>query len=371
MEEIQLTPAQRNIFPFVLALVGSAVALLGLFTPWLSIGANGLSGSKSDQGSFTYLIVLSSLLLGLTAFLPRLKAYKKFIALLTGILSLEVLISYAIWAAQVLKAIKNFNDAADKLGNLGGLFGGALSNLADNLKPSITTGFYMVCTGAILGLLSSALIYKQKVDFVPLSESVEGVEESSDTQGLGRKNFGFSQVQFILAISVAVAGLALVTISAYSSSISDSLSSATDNTSTSNSNSVASTSSDAFKCVKVRNVRNSIKLNQPSFYGDPEPTDIFVVTQFAITNNCDKPIIGIKGSVTFQDVVGDTVFTGNYTDDETVAVGAILTTSATTGWTFNEFEDQHGRLAGMDQAKTHAVMNLSKVAFGDGTSING
>jgi hypothetical protein len=371
MEEIQLTPAQRNIFPFVLALLGAAVALVGLFTPWLSIGANGLSGSKSDQGNFTYLIILTSLLLGLTAFVPQLRAHKIFIALVTGILSLEVLISYAIWTAQVLKAIKNFNEAADKLGNLGGLFGGALSNLANNLKPSITTGFYMVCAGAILGLVSSALIYKQNMKVESPTESVEGLALSSEPQVLEKRYFGVSQVQFIVVMAIAIAGIALVTISAYSSSISDSLNSGSGNSSSASSSIAASTSSDAFKCVKVNNVRNLIKLNQPSFYDDPEPTDIFVVTQFRIVNNCDKPIIGIKGSVTFQDVVGDTVFTGNYTDDETIAVGATLTTSASTGWTFNEFEDQHGQLAGMDQAKTHAIMSLTKVAFGDGTSING
>lgn len=370
MDEIQLTPAQRNIFPFVLALIAAAVALVGLFTPWLSIGANGLSGSKSDQGTFTYLVILSSLILGLTAFVPQLKSHKKFIALLTGILSLEVLISYAIWAAQVLKAIKNFNTAADKLGNLGGLFGGALSNLANNLKPSITTGFYMVCAGAILGLVSSALIFRQTLNSGS-DETLSAIETTSDEHGVKNKYFGVSQPQFILSVALAIVGLVLVIISAYSSSISDSVSSATGNSSNSNSNVAASASSDAFKCARVENVRNLIKLNQPSFSGDPEPTDIFVVTQFSITNNCDKPIIGIKGDVAFQDVVGDTVFTGNYTDDETIPVGTTLTTSSTTGWTFNEFEDQYGQLAGMDQSKTHAVMNLTKVAFGDGTSING
>jgi len=371
MDEIQLTPAQRNIFPFVLALAGAGVALVGLFTPWLSIGANGLSGSRSDQGNFTYLIILSSLILGLTAFVPLFKPHKKFIALLTGIFSLEVLISYALWAAQVLKAIKNFNTAADKLGSLGGLFGGALSNLANNLKPSITTGFYMVCVGAILGLIASALIYKQTGKSEHSDEFEAGTEIASNEHGLEKKYLGVSQVQFILSMVLAIAGLVLVVISAYSSSISDSLSAATGGSSSSNSNAAASASSDAFKCAKVENVRNLIKLNQPSFSGDPEPNDIFVVTQFEITNNCDKPIIGIKGDVSFQDVVGDTVFTGNYTDDETIAVGASLTTSSTTGWTFNEFEDQYGKLAGIDQAKTHAVMNLTKVAFGDGTSISG
>ena len=370
MEDFQLTPAQRKIFPYVLSLAGGALAFIGLLTPWLTIGANGLSGSKSDQGNFTYLIIAFSLTLGLSFLITQLKPYKKFLAIITGVISLEILISYVIWGVQVLSAIRNFNKATDNLGSLGGLFGGALSNLAKSLKPSITTGFYMVCAGALLAIIASMIIFKE----TSASEKLETTEVQdsgvNDTGTFIDKNtyFGLSKSQFIFAAVLSIAGLVLVVISALSNRIPESLNSASSNTSSS-SNSLT-TSVDAFKCLKVDNVRNLIKLNQPSFSGDPEPTDIFAVTQFKITNNCGKQIIGIKGSVTFQDVVGDTVFTGSYTDDQTIDVGASLITSADTGWTFNEFEDQYHQLAGLDQTKTHAVMALTKVAFGDGTSIN-
>ena len=129
-------------------------------------------------------------------------------------------------------------------------------------------------------------------------------------------------------------------------------------------------SSDIFNCLEVNNTRNSIKLNQSRFSGDPEPTDIFVATQFRITNNCGKAILGIKGSMIFQNVVGDEIFTGNYTDDNTIKVGESITSSLDFGWTFNEFEDEHGVLAGVDQSKTTAILKLSKVAFEDGTSLS-
>jgi hypothetical protein len=72
----------------------------------------------------------------------------------------------------------------------------------------------------------------------------------------------------------------------------------------------------------------------------------------------------------FQNVVGDEIFTGNYTDDNTIKVGESITSSLDFGWTFNEFEDEHGVLAGVDQSKTTAILKLSKVAFEDGTSLS-
>lgn len=126
---------------------------------------------------------------------------------------------------------------------------------------------------------------------------------------------------------------------------------------------------DPMACVQVTNVANKIKLHQGSFSGDPDPTDIFVATQFSITNNCDKAIVGLKGTESFQNVVGDEIFSGNFTSDLTIKAGATTKTSATRGYTFNQFEDAYGALGSTDSAKTKSVLTLTKIVFDDGTSL--
>ena len=130
-----------------------------------------------------------------------------------------------------------------------------------------------------------------------------------------------------------------------------------------------SISESTFACVEISNANNRIKLNVSRFSGDPDPTDIFVVAQFEITNNCEKTIIGSKGSVDFQNVVGDTIFTGDWTNDNSIKSGSTFLTSSGIGWTFNQFEDVSSQLRALDASKTKAILTLSKVVFEDGTSI--
>jgi hypothetical protein len=321
-------------------------------------------------------VIAVLVILGLTAFVDQLKNYRKLIAFATTLITIDVLISYAIWANRANSAINDFNKSSDKLGNLGGLFGGALSNIAKTIQPSITTGFYMVCVGGIVGLVASLLVLKQSTSSPVMTQDdfEEGNASNISNNSNQRMIAGIPQIPFYLSIAVGLVGLFIVIGSNGSAGLSNNISNnlGSDSSATSSSDSTATnTSSDAFKCFKVENLRNVIKLNQPSFDGDPSPSDIFVASQFRFTNNCDKSVVGIKGSVSFQNVVGDSIFNGGYTNDQTIPVGGSVTTSINTGWTFNQFEDAHGVLAGMDQSKTKAVMTLSKVAFEDGTSITG
>lgn len=373
MEEVQLNPAQRNILPFLVAFAGAAIGILGLLTPWLSIGARGISGSSSDQGKLTYLVVGSLIVLGLTTFVEQLGRYTKIISLVTMAICFVVLVSYAIWANRAFSAVEDFNNASENIDDFGGLFGGALSNLADSIQPSVTTGFYMVCAAAVIGLIASILIFAKPSKVKPEAElDLEGnhVESLSSDDGM-QSHFGVSRIQFIVTVVGAILGLIFVIAGSSSSELSSSLNSSSLNPLATNNNETEDVSSDVFDCLQVSNTKNIIKLNQSRFSGDPSPTDIFVATQFRITNNCGKEVSGLKASMIFQNVVQDEVFTGEFTEDQSIKVGESITTTLNSGWTFNEFEEEHGVLAGMDASKTNAVLMLSKVAFQDGTSISG
>jgi hypothetical protein len=312
-------------------------------------------------------------LLGLTNFVEQLKKHTKIIAFIAGAVSIDLLISYAIWANRVISAISDFHKAADKIGDLKGLLGDALANITKSIQPAITTGFYMVCIGALFGLVASILVFRKHSQNVLLhgEGDLSANPEIIDPSLAKKEYFGIPQLHFFAGSFIAILGLIFVVSNTGSTGLANSLDLGQSSSSSTGSSSTKDVSSDVFRCFKVENMRNIIKLNQPSFNGDPSPTDIFAASQFRFTNNCDKNVVGIKGSVSFQNVVGDTIFNGGYTNDQTVPVGGSITTSLDTGWTFNQFEDQHGQLAGIDQTKTHAVMTISKVAFEDGTSLNG
>jgi len=372
VEEVKLNPAQRNILPYLLAFAGAAIAVVGLITPWLSIGARGVSGSSSGQGKLTYLVIGSLVVLGLIAFVDQLKNHRRLIALVTMAVSFDVLVSYAIWANRAFSAVNDFNNEAEKLDDVGGLFGGALSNIADSIQPSVTTGFYMVCAGAIIGIVSSALIFKQPTQdsFEHAANPGKGSGESQVSISQKKEYFGVSQTPFFITLATAILGLAVIVAGSSSSDLSASLNSNPLNSLDSSSTTADEVSSDAFSCIQLVNTKNVIKLNQSRFSGDPSPTDTFVATQFRIANNCEKAVIGIKGTMVFRNVVGDEIFTGDFNDDQTIKAGESITTRLDYGWTFNEFEDEHGILAGIDQSKAKANLVLSKVAFEDGTSIS-
>lgn len=132
----------------------------------------------------------------------------------------------------------------------------------------------------------------------------------------------------------------------------------------------AETESSATECLSVENIANIIEENVAAFDGDPNPTDIWVYPQFRYSNECDQAIIGLKGSISFQDVVGDEIFSGEWTEDATIPAGTYLDSDPQFGYDFNEFEDAHGLLLGRDSSKTKTVFTVETIVFEDGTKVD-
>jgi hypothetical protein len=132
----------------------------------------------------------------------------------------------------------------------------------------------------------------------------------------------------------------------------------------------AKTEVSATECLTVENIANVIEENVAGFDGDPNPTDIWVYPQFRYSNDCDQDIIGLKGSISFQDVVGDEIFSGDWTEDTTIPAGTYLDSDPQYGYDFNEFEDAHGLLLGRDASKTNTVFTLETIVFEDGTKVD-
>jgi hypothetical protein len=357
MEEVQLNPKQRKVIPNIAALSAVVIALVGLFTPWITLGGSGISGSASTPGRLTFFVIAASTALGLSGFLGQLQRYAKLISAATILVCALVLVSYGMWLFQVLRAISEFNNSVGKLDDLGGLLGDALANITESIKPSITTGFYMVLVATLIVLVAALVIFFDDSS----ANEINGLSEQSVIP--------LSRIQIIVASVLAALGLVVVIALSGNSDIGASLNGESKNSNSSRSANDSQLSS-TFNCIKITNVGNVIKLNQPRFSGDSEPTDIFVATKIRLKNNCSKEIVGVKGNVDFQNVVGDTIFTGQFTEDTTIPVGGSITTSADYGWTFNEFDDEHGQLSGIDQSKTNAILVLVKVAFADGSSLS-
>ena len=128
--------------------------------------------------------------------------------------------------------------------------------------------------------------------------------------------------------------------------------------------------SNPIDCLLVENIANQIEENVESFSNDPTPTDLWVYPQFRYSNNCDQDVIGLKGSISFQNVVGDEIFYGDWTEDATIPVGNYVDSDPEYGFEFNEFEDAHGLLTGIDATKTRAVFTLETLVFEDGTQLS-
>jgi hypothetical protein len=132
----------------------------------------------------------------------------------------------------------------------------------------------------------------------------------------------------------------------------------------------AKTEASATECLSVENIANEIEENVARFDGDPNPTDIWVYPQWRYSNDCDQDIIGLKGVVSFQDVVGDEIFSGGWTEDWTIPAGTYLDSDPEFGFTFNEFQSEHGLLLGRDASKTRAVFTIETIVFEDGTKVD-
>jgi PBP1b-binding outer membrane lipoprotein LpoB len=124
------------------------------------------------------------------------------------------------------------------------------------------------------------------------------------------------------------------------------------------------------ECLLVENIGNIIDENVESFDGDPSPTDLWVYPRFRYSNNCEQNVVGMKGSISFQDVVGDEIFNGGWTEDITIPMGKSVKSDPNSGYEFNQFQDQHGVLTGTDENKTTAVFMIETLVFEDGTKIS-
>lgn len=129
------------------------------------------------------------------------------------------------------------------------------------------------------------------------------------------------------------------------------------------------TPTDPFRCLEIKNIRNKILLDQPSFAGDTRPDEVMAVPIFSIVNNCGKDVDGLKATLDFQNVVGDTIFRGNFVVDQTIPSGSSINTPSDRGYQFSKFRDEHKVLYGLDESKTRAELKVSKIVFTDGTSL--
>jgi hypothetical protein len=128
--------------------------------------------------------------------------------------------------------------------------------------------------------------------------------------------------------------------------------------------------SSATECVTVENISNVIEENVSSFEGETTPTDIWVYPQFRYSNNCDQDIVGLKGDISFRDVVGDEIFNGEWTEDLTIPAGTFLDSDPEFGYEFRDFEPEHGLLSGRDASKTKTIFTLKRIVFEDGTTVD-
>jgi hypothetical protein len=124
-----------------------------------------------------------------------------------------------------------------------------------------------------------------------------------------------------------------------------------------------------FSCLEIQNTRNEIDTSYSEYSGDSSPDGVWVNPQFKITNNCGKDVEGIKARLLFQNVVGDTVFRGNFVVDETIPFGTTLTTSESQGYSFSKFDDTSSWLKTLNADKTVAQLEVQKVVFSDGTIV--
>jgi hypothetical protein len=120
-------------------------------------------------------------------------------------------------------------------------------------------------------------------------------------------------------------------------------------------------------CLAVENIGNVIK-EIPAFSGS-SVYDLWVQPRFRYSNYCSKPVVGLKGTVSFQNVLGDEIFSGNWTDDYTISVSKAVKSDPDDGFKFSQFDDEHGVLLGLDAKKAKAVFTLETLVFDDGTKL--
>ena len=125
------------------------------------------------------------------------------------------------------------------------------------------------------------------------------------------------------------------------------------------------TQSDSVDCVDLKTKKIQIETNYPSYSGDSDPTDTFVTLQVSITNNCAKDIRGVQVKETVNDLFGTKIFAGNGSYSISIPVGQTMSTPATRGFQFNQFEDAHSTLATVKDEDLSVDYSVTKIVFTD------
>jgi hypothetical protein len=120
-------------------------------------------------------------------------------------------------------------------------------------------------------------------------------------------------------------------------------------------------------CLAIENTGNVIK-ETPAFSGS-SINNLWVQPRFKYSNYCEKNVVGLKGTVSFQNILGDEIFSGEWTDDYTISVGKAVKSDPDEGYKFTQFDDEHGVLLGLDAKKSNAVFTLETLVFDDGTKL--
>jgi O-antigen/teichoic acid export membrane protein len=128
----------------LMSLIGGIVAILGLFMPWVSIGALSASGfQKSSDSPFLFIIGIAIILFSLASLLRR--ENKKAMRLL----SISVGVASVIGIILLLLIYPALADQLD-------------DSSAFGLRPQIGIGFWLVGIGYVITLISSTLMTPRK-----------------------------------------------------------------------------------------------------------------------------------------------------------------------------------------------------------------
>jgi hypothetical protein len=93
-----------------------------------------------------------------------------------------------------------------------------------------------------------------------------------------------------------------------------------------------------------------------------------VSVPFAIRNNTDKEISGIKGTIELQDIFGSTLRRLSIAADRSIPAKSQVTMGDYV-WDMNQFDNDDQHLMSVDLTKVRAKFTPSMIVFADGTKI--
>jgi hypothetical protein len=186
MEEREPSQPKLQFNLALSALVAAAIALYGIFAPWVSFGITSVSGNRSNEGIFPLGVCLTLAIFGLTWLIPTLKHLCKASTWLLIIGSGWSLSSYYEWYHKVTASISGYksslnNDQLNSLGILGKDFTQSLQSLTNSLKPNFAVGFWISIVVALVGLMLGAIsLWGEKQSEEQLQKANDEIPELSD-----------------------------------------------------------------------------------------------------------------------------------------------------------------------------------------------